>query len=68
MSHRNKKAERWALELLNQIVALDKENRDALPGSVVREVKIARRILINLSNPKRRGGQDSDSGHFFIRY
>lgn len=60
MSHRTDGAEAWALGLLNEIVDCDKRNRDALPGSVVKKVKEARRILIKL---KKRA--QKESGHEF---
>lgn len=37
--------EAWALALLDQIIQRDREDRDALPGSVVKLVKQAAVIL-----------------------
>lgn len=37
--------EAWALALLEQIIERDREDRDALPGSVVKLVKQAAVIL-----------------------
>jgi septum formation topological specificity factor MinE len=45
MPHVKDRDERWALERLEAIVARDREDRDALPGSVVQLVKDAVRIL-----------------------
>ena len=53
MSHRTDGDEVWALRLLNQIIDCDRRNSDALPGSVVKLVKAARRKLIKLQKAKR---------------
>ena len=45
MTHRKDVAEERAIVLLEQIVALDLADRDALPGSVVKLVKRALVIL-----------------------
>jgi hypothetical protein len=45
--------EEWAIAQLEKIIQLDRENRDALPGSVVKLVKEARNIL----KKRRRDGQ-----------
>lgn len=37
--------EEWAIQRLSEIVMLDNRDRDALPGSVVKKVKEAIRIL-----------------------
>lgn len=45
MPHVKDKDERWALVLLEKIIRRSQEDRDALPGSVVKKVKEARTIL-----------------------
>lgn len=45
MPHVKDRDERWALGLLEQIVARSREDRDALSGSVVGLVKQAARML-----------------------
>lgn len=45
MPHVKDKDERWAVALLEQIVARARKDRDALSGSVVKRVKDARSIL-----------------------
>lgn len=37
--------EKQAIEILQQIIDMDKADRDALPGSVVKKVKEAQTIL-----------------------
>jgi len=45
MPHIKDRDERWALEKLEEIIQRDREDRDALPGSAVKLVKDAARIL-----------------------
>jgi hypothetical protein len=45
MAHRKDRDELWASALLDQIIQRSNEDRDALPGAVVRLVKRARAIL-----------------------
>jgi hypothetical protein len=45
MPHMKDRDERWALRLLEQIIRRDREDRDALPGSVVKLIKKAIKIL-----------------------
>jgi len=45
MPHVKDRDERWALALLKRIIQRDREDRDALPGSVVKLVKQAAVIL-----------------------
>jgi hypothetical protein len=45
MSHIKDKDELWALGLLQRIVDRSNQDRDALPGSMVKKVKEARNIL-----------------------
>ena len=52
MSHRNDTAERWALELVNQIINKSVDDRDALPGSFVSQIKVAKRILVKHQGPR----------------
>lgn len=37
--------EEWAIALLQKVIDLDREQRDALPGSVVKCCKDAQRIM-----------------------
>jgi len=55
MPHVSHNHEAWALRLLSQIIALDKLNRDALPGSVVKHAKAAIKIL----QKRQKKGRDS---------
>ena len=59
MPHVKDKDEKWATALLEQIVARDRRDRDALPGSVVKRVKDALNILKkrrkNRPNPRKQG-------------
>lgn len=48
MTHRKDKDELWALALLEKIIKRSNDDRDALPGSVVKKVKEARTILKKL--------------------
>lgn len=52
MSHRKDRDELWALGLLEQIVQRSNEDRDALPGQVVKRVKEACTILRKLQEHK----------------
>ena len=45
MPHVKDKDELWVLALLQRIIDRDRQDRDALPGSAVRHVKDAARIL-----------------------
>lgn len=45
MSHRKDGAEEWAIHRLQEIVDVDRRDRDALPGSAVSHVKAAIKIL-----------------------
>jgi hypothetical protein len=45
MPHRKHEDERWALRLLEKIVERSRQDRDALPGSVVGLVKRAAVVL-----------------------
>jgi hypothetical protein len=45
MAHVKHVDEAWALVLLNKIIARSREDRDALPGTVVKLVKTAAIIL-----------------------
>jgi len=53
MSHVKDKDELWALRLLEEIIRRDREDRDALPGSVVQHVKAAVRIIRKRQDAKR---------------
>lgn len=45
MTHRKDGAEEFAIRLLQQIIDIDRRDRDALPGSVVKHVKTAQTIM-----------------------
>lgn len=45
MSHRKDNDEKWAIALLEKVVARSQKDRDALPGSAVKKVKEALKIL-----------------------
>jgi len=48
MSHRKDKDELWAIVLLDKIIQRSYNDKDALPGSVVKKVKEAKNILKKL--------------------
>jgi len=58
MSHVKDKDELWALRILEEIIRRDREDRDALPGSVVQHVKAAVRIIRKRQEAKRSDGID----------
>lgn len=45
MPKRKDRSEEWAIALLQQIIELDRQDRDALPGSVMAHVKAALLIM-----------------------
>ncbi len=45
VTHRKDKAEEQAIALLRRVVAMSEADRDALPGSAVRHVKLAIAIM-----------------------
>ena len=45
MPHRKDKAEEQAIALLERVVAISEADRDALPGSAVKHVKLAIAIM-----------------------
>lgn len=45
MPKRHDQQEEWAINILQQIIDLDRQNSDALPGSAVRHVKQAITIM-----------------------
>lgn len=45
MPHRKDVHEERAIQILNQIIEMDKQDRDALPGSAVKHVKAAINIM-----------------------
>jgi hypothetical protein len=53
MPHRKDRDEEWAIALLEQIVARDRQDRDALSGQAVDHVK---RALVVLKKRRRAGG------------
>ncbi len=55
MAHRKDKAEEQAIALLERVVAMSDADRDALPGSAVKHVKLAIAIM-----RKRRKQESSD--------
>ena len=62
MSHKKHEDEAWALALLQQIINRSNEDRDALPGSVVRLVKQARDILKKRQQPFKNGRSRTKKG------
>ena len=58
MTHRKDTAEEQAIALLERVVALSEADRDALPGSAVKHVKLAIGIM-----RKRRKQQAPRAGH-----
>ncbi len=54
MPHVKDRDELWALALLEQIIQRDREDRDALPGTVVELAKKAAKILKKRQEFKRR--------------
>jgi hypothetical protein len=57
VTHRKDKAEEQAIALLERVVAMSEADRDALPGSAVKHVKLAIAIM-----RKRRRQQASGNG------
>ena len=53
MSHRKDKQERLAIVLLEKVVNLSVEDRDALPGAAVKKVKEALRVLRKLQKGRK---------------
>jgi hypothetical protein len=53
MGHVKDKDELWALALLEQIIQRDRKDRDALPGSVIKHVKAAAKIIKKRQEAKR---------------
>lgn len=51
MSHRKDKAEERAIRLLREVVTISEADRDALPGSAVKLVKGAIRIMVKRRRP-----------------
>jgi hypothetical protein len=45
VGHRKDRAEEQAIKLLEQVVEMDRQDRDALPGSAVSHVKQALTIM-----------------------
>jgi hypothetical protein len=57
VAHRKDKAEEQAIALLERVVAMSEADRDALPGSAVKHVKVALAIM-----RKRRKQEASGNG------
>lgn len=55
-SHRNDTTEEWAIRHLSALVDKADQDRDCLPGSVVKLVKQARVILKKRRKPAKKGG------------
>jgi hypothetical protein len=51
VTHRKDEDEERAIALLGEVLAMDTRDRDALPGSVVRLVKQARKIMQKRRKP-----------------
>jgi hypothetical protein len=56
VTHRKDKAEEQAIALLQRVVAMSEADRDALPGSAVRHVKLAIAIMRKRRRPQAPGG------------
>lgn len=50
-------AELYALRKIEDVLAIDQRDRDALPGTVVNLLKQARTVLRKRQEAKRRGGR-----------
>ena len=64
MTHRKDKAEEQAIVLMERVVAVSEADRDALPGSAVKHVKLAIAIMRKrrrqqTSGPRRPNRDDS---------
>jgi len=53
MPKRHDEYEEWAIKYLGEIIKLNSENRDALPGSVV---ELVRRAIVILKKRRRTNG------------
>jgi hypothetical protein len=53
MNHRKDTAEEQAIMLLTKVIEISERDRDALPGSAVKLVKAARRIMLKRRKSKR---------------
>lgn len=62
MTHRKDKAEEQAVALLERVVAMSEADPDALPGSVVRHVKLATRIMRKRRIENAPGARRRDTG------
>ena len=60
VTHRKDKAEEQAIPLLQRVVAMSEADRDALPGSAVRHVKLAIAIMRKRRRQEAPGGRPSD--------
>lgn len=45
MNHRKDVSEEYVIYLLSQIIQIDRQDRDALPGQAVRHIKMAMNIM-----------------------
>jgi hypothetical protein len=54
MPHVKDRDELWALALLQKIIERDRQDRDALPGSVMKHVKAAATIIKKRQQVKQR--------------
>ena len=62
MPHVKDKDELWALALLEQIIRRDRDDRDALPGSAVKHIKMAADIIRKRQKAKRSPKDLKDPG------
>ena len=62
MTHRKDKAEEQAIALLERVVAMAEADRDALPGSAVKHVKLAIAIMRKRRRRQAAGAGGPDSG------
>ena len=62
MPHRKDKAEEQAIALLERVVAMSEADRDALPGSAVKHVKLAIAIMRKRRRQQAPGARRANPG------
>jgi hypothetical protein len=60
VTHRKDRAEEQAIALLQRVVAMSEADRDALPGSAVKRVKLAIAIMRKRRRQETPGVRESD--------
>jgi hypothetical protein len=63
VTHRKDKAEEQAIALLQRVVAMSEADRDALPGSAVKHVKLAIAIMRKRRRQENPGRQPTKPEH-----